>query len=130
MEQSPHIPIDNVIPFAGSEQTEDYVTELRAKIGAWQPPTNEKWADLANPILVTTRVAHIIIMRLSRAETQGAVAGMRRSGIMDDTMYQLAWAGDWYQKMADICFAAEVRLQEHGAPPPNVPWREPEEVCT
>lgn len=125
MTETPHLPIDNVVPFAGSEQTEDYVAELREKIGGWTPPTNEHWNDLANPLLISTRIAHIIITRLSRAETQGAVCGMRRQNILDDSMYQLAWASDWYQRMADLCLAAEIRLREHGAPEPKTGWREP-----
>jgi hypothetical protein len=126
MEQFPHIPIDNVIPFAGSEQTEDYVSELRAKIGAWQPPTNDKWTDLANPILVTTRIAHIIIMRLSCAETQGAVAECGAVGLWMTPSISSPGPVTGTRK-----WLISVLLRRFGssmAPEPKAPWREPSEA--
>jgi hypothetical protein len=98
----------------------DYVASIRRAMEGWSPPSNERWMELMNPLLPSLRIAHMILVRFNRAEVQQIVAKMRRSDTLDTTMYQLAWAGGWFQKMADVCFAAEERMSEHGATKANM----------
>jgi hypothetical protein len=109
----------NVVPFI-PDDVEDYVASIRRAMEGWSPPSNERWMELMNPLLPTLRIAHMTLVRFNRAEVQEIVANMRRSDILDTTMYQLAWAGGWFQKMAAVCHAAEERMSEHGAPKANM----------
>jgi hypothetical protein len=45
-------------------------------------------------------------------------------------MYQLAWAGGWFEKMAAVCFADEEHMSEHGATTANMDhlMTEPDDV--
>jgi hypothetical protein len=123
---------DNVIPFVPPDEVEDYVAIMRSAMEGWSPPSDERWMELRNPLLPSLRLAHMTLTRFDRAEIQQIVAKMRRSDVLDETMYQFAWAAGWFQKMADVCFAAEQRMHEHGAAKANMDHllggpKEPEE---
>jgi hypothetical protein len=65
------------------------VAELAETIGDWQPPSNERWCDLSDDMVPSTRIAWMTI-RKTRQEVDEMVRSLGNDGpgALAELMYQ------------------------------------------
>ena len=97
---------------------------MRLEIGEWEPPTNERWGELMNPILPSLCLAWITIMHKTSPETADMVETMKRQSpdALALLTRQLNWTGEYLEKLQMVCHTAEARLVAHGAPKAIQDW--------
>ena len=105
-------------------EVESITADMRLEIGDWEPPTNERWVDLTNPICPSLRMAWVTIMHKTSAEIADMVKTMKdgEPDALAFLMRQLNWTGGYLEKLQELCHAAEVRLHVHGAPKAVQDW--------
>src|SRR5688572_1378117 len=76
-------------------------------------PSNEEWADLANPHLMTLRLAAFLLTKTAAEMEQMAASMMAEPGSEDgadnfaeDTMNRLEFSGDFFASMGETVAAA------------------------
>lgn len=75
----------------------------------WKPPTNEEWANLANPHLVMVRIAWIT-MHKSKEELIEVISGLEESDVIDATMDGIDNTADYFDGLAQLMRGAQARM--------------------
>ena len=74
----------------------------------WTPPSNEGWANLANPHLVTLRLAWLTLHK-SKDELM-AVANQLGDEALMELVGQIGQSADWFKGLHELLSSAECRL--------------------
>ena len=80
------------------------------KEAAWSPPSNVEWCQLANPFLVTTRLAWAAL-GMTKAELMETVARCNTDEVLraDNPLERFAEAAEWFKRFVTVLEAAEAR---------------------
>jgi hypothetical protein len=86
------------------------------KADEWTPPTNEEWERLANPHLITIRIAWLILHK-SKAELVDMVAELfdDEGDVGPETFERLHDTAEWLRGLLKLVRGAEARLCAAGA---------------
>jgi len=74
----------------------------------WTPPSNEQWAELANPHLVSVRLAWLTLHK-SKPELV-AIANQLGDEALMELVADIGRSSDWFKGLHEILSAAECRL--------------------
>lgn len=88
-------------------------TQWQRSPDEWTPPSNEEWADLANPNLVTVRVAWMV-MHKTKAELITMLEEIE-DDLGDDMFDRLQHTSDFFRGMLAVSEGALMRLCSAGA---------------
>lgn len=80
----------------------------RGDAHGWTPPSNAEWADLANPHLVSVRVAWLT-MHKTKEELVAVVETLGDDGLAE-LIGQLGRSADWFKGLHELLTAAEARI--------------------
>lgn len=75
----------------------------------WIPPTNERWAELANPHLMMIRVAWIVHYK-TKPELIQMIEEMDDSGIMVSTFERMKHTLEWVEGLHTLLTGARARM--------------------
>ena len=75
---------------------------------SWTPPTNEEWARLANPHLISVRLAWLTLHK-SKDELVSVADKLGDEGLKE-LVRQLGQSADWFNGLRQILEGAECRL--------------------
>ncbi|SDU42320.1 hypothetical protein [Stappia sp. ES.058] len=75
----------------------------------WKPPSNEEWARLANPYLVSVRMAWLTLFK-TKPELMEMIAGMDREGIFELYGNGIRDSIDFFKAFLAVLEAAEARI--------------------
>jgi hypothetical protein len=119
-------PRGKVLPFHKADQdaiaeAEGTTAALRIQIGDWEPPSNERWEALEDPILPSLRLAWVTVMHKSSAEVAEIVRGCHADALAQ-LMRNINWTAGYLAKLHALCTTAESRLMAHGAPAAVQDW--------
>lgn len=81
--------------------------------GEWTPPTNDEWAAMTNPYLVTVRFAWVMLYK-TKGQVAESITGLEDEAgraLMDAFTESLAF----FQNMVTVLAAAEARILVAGA---------------
>lgn len=81
------------------------LTDLPA---TWQPPTNLQWSELANPHLISVRLAWLMLQK-SKADLIGAVSALGDDASME-LVAQIGRSADWFEGLHKLLASAECRI--------------------
>lgn len=76
--------------------------------GGWTPPTNAEWTSLANPHLISVRLAWLT-MHKSREELVGVAKQLTDDGLME-LVRQIGLSSDWFKGLHELLLGAECRI--------------------
>ncbi len=76
--------------------------------GEWTPPSNAEWASLANPHLVTLRLAWLTLHK-SKDELIGVANQLGDEALMD-LVDQIGQSADWFKGFHELLSSAECRI--------------------
>ncbi len=97
---------------------EDYAAQdfeaWKHKEGEWEPPSNEEWAKLADPHLMTIRVAWRFLY-LSKPEFIQAFRKLEKAGAIEATFDHLKLTSDFLKGLRELIDNAELRFICAGA---------------
>ena len=97
---------------------EDYAAQdfeaWKHKEGEWEPPSNEEWAKLADPHLMTIRVAWRFLY-LSKPEFIEAFRKLEKAGALEATFDHLKLTSDFLKGLRELIDNAELRFISAGA---------------
>jgi len=79
----------------------------------WTPPTDEEWANLANPHLVTIRMAWMALYK-TKPELVELVDGLHKEGILEPLMDSLNETSKWFEGLCMIAKSALGRMCSAG----------------
>ena len=74
----------------------------------WKPPSNEEWTRLANPHLVSVRLAWVTLHK-SKEELVAVAGELGDEGLMQ-LAGQIGQSSDWFKGLQQVLEAAECRL--------------------
>lgn len=90
------------------EEIEAEVLAVRERMGNWQPPSNERWAELSSPHLVNVRVAYISVLQSSE-KAREISEGFGREGL--ETVVESLMASAMYlHSLEEVLWTAAQRL--------------------
>ncbi len=75
----------------------------------WKPPSNEQWARLANPYLVSVRMAWLTLYK-TKPELVEMIQGMDRDGIFEPYGNGIRDSIDFFKAFLVVLEAAEARI--------------------
>lgn len=75
----------------------------------WKPPSNEQWARLANPYLVSVRMAWLTLYK-TKPELVEMIQGMVREGIFERYGNGIRDSIDFFKAFLVVLEAAEARI--------------------
>lgn len=75
----------------------------------WKPPSNEQWARLANPYLVSVRMAWLTLFK-TKPELVEMIQGMDREGIFEPYGNGIRDSIDFFKAFLVVLEAAEARI--------------------
>ena len=75
----------------------------------WKPPSNEQWARLANPYLVSVRMAWLTLYK-TKPELVEMIEGMDREGIFERYGNGIRDSIDFFKTFLVVLEAAEARI--------------------
>lgn len=81
---------------------------LNGLAATWQPPTNLQWADLANPHLISVRLAWLSLQK-SKAELVDMAAELGDEALVE-LVGQIGLSADWFEGLHTLLAAAECRI--------------------
>ncbi|RYG99374.1 MAG: hypothetical protein EON58_04135 [Alphaproteobacteria bacterium] len=81
---------------------------LEERDGAWTPPTNDEWSRLANPHLISVRLAWLSLHK-SKAELV-AMAEQLGDAALTELVTQIGLSADWFEGLHKILASAECRI--------------------
>jgi len=76
--------------------------------GEWTPPSNAEWVNLANPHLVTLRLAWLTLHK-SKGELIGVANQLGDEALMD-LVGEIGQSADWFKGLHELLSSAECRL--------------------
>ncbi|MBN9241920.1 MAG: hypothetical protein J0I98_03920 [Mesorhizobium sp.] len=106
------------VPAAGEAVPADMTDEQLAAItfepwkhepDEWKPPSNEQWARLANPYLVSVRMAWLTLYK-TKPELVEMIQGMDRDGIFEPYGNGIRDSIDFFKPILVVLEAAEARI--------------------
>ncbi len=106
------------LPAAGEAVTADMTDQQLAAItfepwkhepDEWTPPSNEQWARLANPSLVSVRMAWLTLYK-TKPELVAMIEGMDREGIFIPYGNGIRDSIDFFKAFLVVLEAAEARI--------------------
>jgi len=74
----------------------------------WQPPTNLQWADLANPHLISVRLAWLTLQK-SKDELIDMTSELGDDALME-LVAQIGRSADWFEGLHKLLASAECRI--------------------
>lgn len=74
----------------------------------WSPPTNAEWADLANPHLISVRLAWLTLQK-SKADLV-AMCDELDDDAMTELVNQIGRSADWFEGLHKVLASAECRI--------------------
>ena len=74
----------------------------------WTPPTNEEWTNLANPHLISVRLAWLTVHK-SKDELIAVADELGDQGLME-LVGQIGQSADWFDGMHKLLASAECRI--------------------
>ena len=74
----------------------------------WQPPSSAQWAELANPHLISVRLAWLTVHKTK--DELVAMADTLGDGGVAELVAQIGWSADWFKGMHELLSAAEWRI--------------------
>lgn len=80
----------------------------RALAEGWTPPTNEEWTNLANPHLVSVRLAWLTVHK-SKDELIAVADELGDEGLME-LVGQIGQSADWFEALHMLLASAECRI--------------------
>ncbi len=107
-----------LLPAAGEAVTADMTDQQLAAItfelwkhepDEWTPPSNEQWARLANPYLVSVRMAWLTLYK-TKPELVAMIEGMDREGIFIPYGNGIRDSIDFFKAFLVVLEAAEARI--------------------
>lgn len=81
------------------------IAELAA---TWRPPTNVEWAALANPHLISVRLAWLTLQK-TKAELMQIAAELGDGALME-LVRQIGQSADWFEGLHKLLTSAECRI--------------------
>ena len=81
------------------------MTDLAAN---WTPPTNVEWTALANPHLISVRLAWLTLQK-TKAELMQMAAELGDGALMD-LVGQIGQSADWFEGLHKLLTSAECRI--------------------
>src|SRR5690349_15467280 len=75
---------------------------------SWAPPTNEEWTLLANPHLISVRMAWLALHK-SKGELVAVANELGDDGLME-LVRQIGQSADWFKGLQQVLESAECRL--------------------
>ncbi len=76
--------------------------------GAWTPPTNDEWGRLANPHLISVRLAWLTLHKSK--EELVAMAEQLGDGTLTELVTQIGQSSDWFEGLHKLLASAECRI--------------------
>jgi hypothetical protein len=80
----------------------------QADATGWTPPTNEEWSRLANPHLVSLRLAWLTLHK-SKDELIAVTEGLGDQALME-LVSQIGQSADWFEGLHKVLASAECRV--------------------
>ena len=74
----------------------------------WVPPTNAEWTDLANPHLISVRLAWLTLHK-SKDELMAMSEELADEALMD-LVDQIGHSADWFKGLQELLSGAECRI--------------------
>jgi hypothetical protein len=74
----------------------------------WTPPTNEEWSRLANPHLVSVRLAWVTLQK-SKEELIAVAEELGDQALME-LVSQIGQSADWFRGLHKMLECAEIRI--------------------
>jgi len=74
----------------------------------WTPPSNTEWAALANPHLISVRLAWLAVHK-SKAGLASVAAQLGDAGMVE-MVSQIGQSADWFERLQKLLATAEARL--------------------
>jgi hypothetical protein len=74
----------------------------------WAPPTNEEWSGLANPHLISVRLAWLTVHK-SKDELIAVADELGDQGLME-LVGQIGQSADWFEGLHKLLASAECRI--------------------
>lgn len=81
---------------------------LRELPATWQPPTNLQWAELANPHLISVRLAWLTHQK-SKGELINMASELGDEALME-LVAQIGRSADWFEGLHKLLASAECRM--------------------
>jgi hypothetical protein len=81
---------------------------LDEREGTWTPPTNDEWSSLANPHLISVRLAWLTLHR-SKDELV-AMAEQLGDATLTGLVTQIGQSADWFASLHKVLASAECRI--------------------
>lgn len=75
----------------------------------WSPPTNEQWVRLANPYLVTIRIAWVMLQK-TKPELIEVVSNLEGQGMAESTLERLTETEDFLTGLLEVVKVAQARF--------------------
>lgn len=106
------------VPAAGEAVAADMTDEQFAALDfepwqhepdEWKPPSNEQWARLANPYLVSVRMAWLTLYK-TKPELVEMIQGMDREGVFEPYGNGIRDSIDFFKAFLVVLEAAEARI--------------------
>lgn len=88
-----------------------------ARPGGWQPPTNDEWIALANPHLISVRLAWLTLYK-SKEELANIALELGEASSAE-LVSQIGRSADWFKGLHELLASAEARLVCAGAALPE-----------
>lgn len=74
----------------------------------WAPPTNAEWTNLANPHLISVRLAWLTVHK-SKDELIAVADALGDQGLME-IVGQIGQSADWFEGLHQLLASAECRI--------------------
>lgn len=104
----------NVVMFP-PKGIEDQVKSMLDELAGWQPPTNEKWCEMVNPLMPTTRLAWLTALK-SKAEMREMVKKLNDDpDLVKHLLGHMNHASVFFESLWRVCAVGEARLLAYGA---------------
>src|SRR6266542_238678 len=121
MADAPEISGNVVNLQTGDKELEEFVAAVSQ---LWDCNPAELWLEKARrkefaPALIFGRE----LLNRSVAELRKMLAEPNAIETFGSLAYELAWAGDHFKALFQLCVAAEARLEAYGLPEPECEWR-------
>lgn len=81
---------------------------LEEREGAWTPPTNDEWSRLANPHLISLRLAWLTLHKSK--DDLVAMAEQLGDAALTELVTQIGQSADWFEGLQKVLASAECRI--------------------
>lgn len=83
-------------------------TAWQGRAEGWTPPSNSEWANLANPHLISVRLAWVTLHK-SKNELVSIAAELGEEALME-LVGQIGRSADWFEGLHKLLASAECRI--------------------